>query len=125
MKFTAVVLIADNYPDSMGDSVTIDEVSFEDSVPVRVEYDVARPVGTVRLSKEGNNVMGDFEISDDVLSEFRGFVGYTPAIGGRVEKSISVQHGNALCGLKITEVALSNRGNSDNRIQQLKGEWGK
>lgn len=124
MKFTALVLIADNRPDSMGESTTISEVSFVNPVNVTIEFNPRMPViGSVTLHKDGVNVVGDFEIVDErAIAEHKCFVGYSPAIGGTVDGSVAVQHGKALLGMKINEVTLSSRGNSDKRILPLKGE---
>lgn len=122
LKFEAVVMIADGTPDSQMDVTTIEEVSFENPVRVSIGFDPSlAPVGRVTLRKEGNEIFGAFEIFDEeALKQHRNFVGYWPAIGGTVDKRLpGLAETFITCGLKITQVALSNSPNSDDRIKSL------
>lgn len=114
----ALVLICDGTPDTAGDVIAIDGVELPDRpVTVTRNFDPSQPVGFAKLRKEGDKIFADFSIMDAQSVD-----GWTPAIGGATDLPLPpATHGYRIIEkIRLTSIGLSEKGNTDPRIQPLK-----
>lgn len=111
-RYTGTILIADGVPDvapdgTPGDAFDIENVKLaEGPVPVTWKFDPKLPIGKATLRIEGNRVVADVELDEDV--EIPALV---PAMGGVMETEPPKL-------LTIDKMALCEQ-NSDPRIEPL------
>jgi hypothetical protein len=123
----ALVLIADDVPDSDGYAYRLTGRTIQDMVPVTIDSSVAygsnvvhrhraycNCVGFASLELEGRKLYASFEVSDNVQGRFSPFV---LSSGGETEKSGENELTIDPTILSITLSAAGN--NSDDRIPEI------
>jgi hypothetical protein len=114
MKMTATVMICDGRYDSSGESTFIADVSFPETVPIRSGFfEDGQPLGTAKLRKDGDAVVADLDIMEDVDMSL------IPCIAGRVGIRNPTSCGFNLGQLELTMIALMRGPNCDERIRSL------
>lgn len=114
-----MVLIADGTVDQDNDSISIENVSFKNPVPVIKDFDISKPIGVAALSVDGNTVKAKITIPDSLDPTGEAFW-YIPAIGGSCDRV--KPDGNkirTITNLKIYKISLSMKPNSDPRIKPI------
>jgi hypothetical protein len=123
VEYEAVVLIADGTVDQDNDSISIENVSFTNPVRVVKDFDIKQPngkIGEAVLSVHGNTIKAKISIPFRVEAEHGSFKGYIPSIGGVCDPV--KPDGNkirTITNLRLTEISLSMKPNSDPRIKPL------
>lgn len=109
--FRVPILNLDGQPDSSGDSIDPQGVTFKpEPVPVTYEFDGTKLMGWATLSSKDGQIWADITAtSEQPLS------GLYPAIGG-VTLSMS---GRVVCKCELREVGLSVKHNQDRRIPPI------
>ena len=105
-----VVLIADGKLDSNGETINIEDVVISATpIPVNLNFDSGRSVGTATLKKSGEKVLASLNIMKDIEENL------VPCVGGRVN---SIEK-----GFSIESIGLAEK-NADSRIPPLRDSNG-
>jgi hypothetical protein len=120
LEYEAVVLIADGTVDQENDSISIENVSFTNPVRVVKDFGIKRPIGKAVLSVKGKTLVAKISIPFADEMNHGPFKDYIPSIGGGCDPV--KPDGNkvrTITNLRIYEIALTEKPNSDPRIKSL------
>jgi hypothetical protein len=120
LEYEAVVLIADGTVDQDNDSISIENVSFANPVRVVKDFDISKSIGVASLSVDGNTVKAKITIPDSADLTSETYCGYIPDIGGSCDPV--KPDGNkirTITNLRLSEISLSMKPNSDPRIKPI------
>ena len=102
-----VVFIADGKPDAHGDTFDLEGLKLPNkAIPVHIEFDETRPVGTAELKKVEDKIIANFTI-DDVKS-------LIPCIAGQVVR----KEGEVIKEFSISSIGMCEK-NADERIEPI------
>lgn len=125
MKFTMPFLIADGTVDDAFEKFAPGGVTCPDEVPVNLDFQegLEYRLGIVKVRREGDTFIGDFELDDDLLARHEPDLiqYYYPAVSGWAKETNQLDGGvKEITQCAVHAVALSHTRNCDSRIKRIK-----
>lgn len=111
-----VVMLCDGTPDTRNESYQIDQMQIPSTpIPVLLNFDENRRIGSSLVKKEGNNLVAEIVITDTAIQEaIKKGMAYTPATGMLCDAQVDVPDPEKKFHLQM--LGWCSRGNVDDRI---------